>query len=180
MLPTRKYQDTAGNRTTRRPPDHCKQMRSVGSAPQSQLCVLTLTRCPFHPRVTTVARKRPRSFSQKCRWKIRDKHAYTLDPTKSKWSDYAVQACFGDYHGNELAHNSSGNTRPQSSQLAEPLWTYPGIKSGISVRELMSTFKKKKIKRRRGMNDRTFSQNSHKPGKSQHLLGINTDYWTVL
>ena len=25
---------------------------------QSQLCVLTLIRCPFHPRVTAVARKR--------------------------------------------------------------------------------------------------------------------------
>ena len=29
----------------------------------------------------------------------------------------------------------SGNIRPQSSQLAEPLWTDPGINSGISVRE---------------------------------------------
>ena len=29
---------------------------------QSLLCVLTLIRCPFHPRVTAVARKRPWSF----------------------------------------------------------------------------------------------------------------------
>ena len=29
----------------------------------------------------------------------------------------------------------SGNIRPRSSQLAEPLWTDPGINSGISVRE---------------------------------------------
>ena len=36
------------------------------------------------------------------------------------------------------------NTRPQSSQLAEPLWTDPDLKSGISVRELISTLKKKK------------------------------------
>ena len=34
--------------------------------PQSQLCVLTLIRCPFQPHVTTVARKRPWSFFQKC------------------------------------------------------------------------------------------------------------------
>ena len=33
---------------------------------------------PFHPRVTTVARKRPRSFCQKCRWQVTSKHAYTL------------------------------------------------------------------------------------------------------
>ena len=41
-------------------------------------------------------------------------------------------------------HNLLGNIRPQSSQLAEPLWADPGIKSTISVRELISTSKKKK------------------------------------
>ena len=30
----------------------------------------------------------------------------------------------------------SGNTRPQSSQLAEPQWTVPGLKNWINVREL--------------------------------------------
>ena len=35
---------------------------------------------------------------------------------------------------------SSGNTQPQSSQLAEPLWTDPGLKSEISTRELIYTF----------------------------------------
>ena len=35
-------------------------------------------RYPFHPRVTAVARKRPRSFCQKCRWQVTVKHAYTL------------------------------------------------------------------------------------------------------
>ena len=41
------------------------------------LCWL-LFRYPFHPRVTAVARKRPRSFRQKCRWQVTTKHAYTL------------------------------------------------------------------------------------------------------
>ena len=41
------------------------------------LCWL-LFRYPFHPRVTTVARKRPRSFCQKRRWQVTAKHAYTL------------------------------------------------------------------------------------------------------
>ena len=68
------------------------------------------------------------------------KHANTLEPTKSEWADYAaVQALFGNLSGNELTRNSSGKTRSQSSQLAEPLWTDPGLKSGISVRELIST-----------------------------------------
>ena len=30
-------------------------------------------RCPFHPRVTAVARKRPRSFCQKWRWQVTPK-----------------------------------------------------------------------------------------------------------
>ena len=56
--------------------------------------------------------------------------------------------------------------QPQSSQqLAEPLLTDPGLKSGISVRELISTLKKK---RRRGMNCRTFAQKPRTRGKS-HL-----------
>ena len=29
----------------------------------------------------------------------------------------------GIHQGNELTRNSSGNTHPQSSELAEPLWT---------------------------------------------------------
>ena len=49
----------------------------------------------------------------------------------------------GTLSGNELTHNSSGNTRSQSSQLAEPLWTDLSLKSGISVREVICTKKKK-------------------------------------
>ena len=46
--------------------------------------------------------------------------------------------------GEEFPCNSSGNTQSQSSQLAEPLWTDPGLKSGISVRELIKKKKEKK------------------------------------
>ena len=41
------------------------------------LCWLLFT-YPFHPRVTTVARKRTRSFCQKCRLQVTVKHACTL------------------------------------------------------------------------------------------------------
>ena len=51
---------------------------------------------------------------------------------------------------NELARNSTGNTWSQSSQLAEPLWNYPGLKSGISLRELIFSWKKKKEKAQAG------------------------------
>ena len=53
----------------------------------------------------------------------------------------------------------SGNALPLSSQLAEPLWTDPGLMSGISVRVLISTLKKKG---RQGMNGQTFSPNPRK------------------
>ena len=59
---------------------------------------------------------------------------------KLGWADYAtVQAYCGNQSGNKLTSNSSGNALPQSSQLAEPLWTDSGPKSGISVHELTST-----------------------------------------
>ena len=45
----------------------------------------------------------------------------------------------GTLSGNKLTRNSSGNILSQSSQLDEPLWTDSGLKSGISVRELVST-----------------------------------------
>ena len=44
----------------------------------------------------------------------------------------------GTYQGNELTRKMSGNARPQSSQLVEPLWTDPGQGSEICVRELIS------------------------------------------
>ena len=99
--------------------------------------------CPFQPRVTAVARKRLLSFCQKCRWQFTPKHAYALDQSKSEWADdAAVQAECGNVSGKELTRNSSGNTRSQSSQLSESLWTDSGLKSGISLRELISTLKK--------------------------------------
>ena len=70
------------------------------------------------------------------------KHAYTLEQTKSEWADYAaVQASWGSLSGNELTRNSSGNTQLQSSQLADSLWADAGLKSGLSVHELISKLK---------------------------------------
>ena len=137
------------------------------SSPESTLCADSYSvSVPLTPHVTTVARKRPRPFYRKRLWQVTPKHAYTLGPTKSEWADYAaVQAYCGSLSGNEITHNSSRNTQPQSSQLAEPLRTDPGPKSGISLRELK---RKKKKRRRRGLNGRTISQNPRKRGKSHH------------
>ena len=59
------------------------------------LCWL-LFRYPFHPRVTTVARKKSRSFCQKCRWQVTAKHAYTLRML------FFIEPCFGIGHNLSL------------------------------------------------------------------------------
>ena len=101
------------------------------SSPELTLCADSSS-VSVPPRVTAVARKRPLSFCRKCRLQVTLKHAYTFDPKKL---DQAVQAYCGSLSGNELTRKPSGNTLSQSSQLAEPLWTDPGQKSGISVRK---------------------------------------------
>ena len=68
------------------------------------------------------------------------------------------------------------------SQLTGPLWADPGIKSEISVHELISTLKKKRKECRRGMNGKTFSQNSHnrarkKPPPPLPLSCMSDDEW---
>ena len=111
---------------------------------QSYLFVLTLIQCLFHIHVTAVEGKRPRSFCQKCRGQVTAKDTCTLDPVKSEWVDYtAVQELCGSLSGNVLSYNSLVNTKPQLTQLADPLWTDPGQKSEISVSELISTLKKR-------------------------------------
>ena len=43
----------------------------------------------------------------------------------------------------DLTWNLMENAHPQLSQLAEPLWTDPGLRSGILVLKLISNLKKK-------------------------------------
>ena len=55
------------------------------------LCWL-LFRYPFHPCVTAVARKRPRSFCQKRRWQVTAKDTHTPYVCGFAWSD-TVHGC---------------------------------------------------------------------------------------
>ena len=96
--------------------------------------MLTLIWCPFHPLVTAVARKRPLSFCQKCGWRVIPKHTYIHDPAKSTGLNMPLfKRSVGTYKEMSSYAICQGNTRPQSSQLAEPLWIDPCLKSGISV-----------------------------------------------
>ena len=137
--------------------------------------MLTLILCPFHPppppathphpRVTAVAPKETCHSTKSAGGRL---HLNMHTPL----TQGARHSVGGNLSGNELTRNSSGNTRSQSSQLVEPLWTDPGLKSGISVRELISTYKKTKQKAKRkaggGMNCQAFSPNPRMRGKIHH------------
>ena len=70
-------------------------------------------------------------------WQVTAKRADTLDSTKSECADYAVQALGGNPSEKTSPQATRHvNTLPQSSQLAEPLWTGPDLICG--ARELIS------------------------------------------
>ena len=132
-----------------------RQERRENFLLQSQLCVLI--RCPFHPRVTAVTVKHPGNFTKSAGdWLHLNTYTPSTERSRSgltmPLSRYSVEI----YQATNSHATRQGNSRPQSSQLAEPLWTDPGLKSEISVRELISIQKKKKC--RRGSNAPTFPQ----------------------
>ena len=111
---------------------------------QSQLCVLTLIRCRSNPVLPQRHVKDPGHSAKSAGGRL---HLNTHTPlTQRSRSGLTVPSRLSvkTYEGSDLTRNASGNTRPQSSQLAKPLWTDPRIMSGISVRDLISTLKKKK------------------------------------
>ena len=81
--------------------------------------------------------------------------------------------------GYGLTRNSSGDTRPQSSQLAEPLWTDFGLQSWISLRGLISIFFFF-LSAAWGMNCRTFSSNPRTWGKATTAWVSHWNTWLYL
>ena len=93
--------------------------------------MLTLIRCPFQPVLPQLHVKDPGHSAESAGGRL---HLNTHTPlAKRSRSELTMLSknSVAIYQGNELTRNSSGNTRSQSSQLAEPLWTDPGVKSGI-------------------------------------------------
>ena len=112
------------------------------------LCWLLL-RYPFHPRVTAVASKRPRSFCQKRRWQVTAKHAYTLRMWLCmKWHGawlYGVHKTRRDWLS--LAADSCGTSH--ASAVSTPLrWIFKkrAIKASHSCR---TTYKRSESARER-------------------------------
>ena len=115
--------------------------------------------------------------SPNCRWQFTPRYVYTLEQQqqikkKNKTRNglgMLSRHSVGTYQGNEPTRNSSGNTRPQSSQLAEPLWTDPGLKKGgwrwnWCARADIYFF----LKCRWGLNGGTFPQSPRKRSRSYH------------
>ena len=135
--------------------------------------MLTLIRCLFHPRVSTVACKRPWSFCQKCRWQVTSKHAYTLDPTRLEWADNAtVQAQCGNLSGNKLMQLVRKHLATVVSVCwATVAWSWPKKWNWWARADLHL-----KEKHRQGVNPRTFPPNPCKWGKSHlqyHRKGLH-------
>ena len=85
-----------------------------------------LFRYVFHPRVTAVARKRSRSFCQKCRWQVTAKHTYTLRMWLwMKWHCNLVHGCMVY---TELAPKQQHFTwhQPCNNQRALPVHHFRG------------------------------------------------------
>ena len=119
------------------------------SSPELTPCAVpTLIRCLFHPMLQHV--KDSGHCAKSAGGRL---HLNTHTPmTQQSQSGLSMLSRYTEetFQGNEHTCNLSGNTRPQSSQLDEPLWTDPGLQSGIGVRVLISTSKKKKKKRAGG------------------------------
>ena len=85
----------------------CRSGGSVFFSRVNFLCWL-LFRYPFHPRVTAVARKRSRSFCQKCRWQVTAKHAYLLPMWL--WMKWHCNQVRGWMVYTELVHRTCAET----------------------------------------------------------------------
>ena len=146
------------------------------SSPELTLCANCFP-CPFHPLLPQWHIKDPSHSAKSTGGRLHLNMHIPL--TQQSWSGLTMplsRQSVGTLSGNELTGNSSGNTQSQSSQLTEPLWTDPGLNSGISVHELISTLKKKC---RLGINCRTFSQNLRTRRKSHQHHWLSIEHGTV-
>ena len=114
-------------------------------------------RCPLHPHIIALARKRLRSFCRKCRLQVTHKHACTLDPV-------------GTYRGKrthtQLIRECSSSV--VSARWATVVWSWP-IEWNCGALELIFAYR---IRRTFSRKPRTW-RTSHGP-RYQRVLAICT------
>ena len=114
------------------------------SSPELTLCADSYL-CPFHP-VLPQWHVKDLGHSAKSAGSRLHPNAHAQPLTQQCRSGLTTplsRHSLGTYPKTSSHANLSWNIRSQSFQLAEPLWTDPDIKSGISVCELISIKKKK-------------------------------------
>ena len=123
----------------------------------------------FPRRVTAVARKRPRSFRQKCGWQVTPKHAYTIEwhtPLSQRSRGGLTMLSrhkVGTYKGSEITRNSSGNTQSEYlSTLSHSGLIMALKKLDWCARADLHLIKKKKC--RQEINRQTYHHNPRKRG----------------
>ena len=105
------------------------------------------------PRVTAVARKKNRSFCQKCWWQVIPKHPDIHNPRR--WSGLTIPLSrhsvriYPETSLHATCQGTFGHSRLSSLSHCGLILAY---KSGKSVRELISNLKKKKKKTQTGNN----------------------------
>ena len=105
--------------------------------------MLTLIRCPFHLLLLQWHVKDPgHSVRTAGGWFHLNTHTPLTQGSQNGLIMPLSRHSVGTYPETS-SHATCQGTFGQLSQLAEPLWTDPCIKSGISVCELTSTLKKK-------------------------------------
>ena len=105
--------------------------------------MLTLTRCPFHPRVTAVTRKKSRPMCQSASGRL-PLNTHTLSLTQRSRSKLIIpvqgEKKLEIHHGDELTCNSPGTVRSQSSQLARDCsFTVVSTRQGLFVHSRLNS-----------------------------------------
>ena len=125
-------------------------------------------RCPFHPLVATVARKRPWSFCHKCRWQVTPKRIHPWpNEVRVGWLCHCLGIVWEPYR--KRAHMQL--VRKHSVRVVSACWVsvdWSRPKEWNECAWAYLHFKNKKQKRRWRMNSWTFSPNPLTQGKSHH------------
>ena len=129
--------------------------------------MLTLLWCSFHPMLPQWHVKDPGHSTKHADDRLHlNMHTPLIQQSRSRLttlSRHSVGIC----QENDLTGNSSENMRPLSSQLAEPLWTDPGLKNrNWCARADLHLKKEKKVQA--GNESSDFPKNSLMQGRSHH------------
>ena len=105
--------------------------------------MLTLIRYPFHPVLPQWYVKEPGHSINSAGGRLHlNMHEPLTQRSRSGLTRLLSRHSVGTYQ-EMSSHTTCQGTLGQLPELAEPLWTDPGLKSKISTRELISTLKKK-------------------------------------